>query len=230
MKNKPDNLDPQLLLTQYLDGQLKADQRRQVQRQLETDPELLAQAKLYEALEQQLDALATAPVPGVDYDLQRQQIMQSIERKMLLSPRPAVSLVFRPVFRVAAIAAMAVIAVSLYLHFVPQSSTGPVAPSSVANAPRAADRAVSRVETPNGGSVEVSIPHPDRFSGSQVAVESFPAKLDELPLADPHEQQGNQAPAGTVIASFNRPRANRATADVFMFLPIEGSADSGDIK
>jgi hypothetical protein len=229
MNEKPDNLDPELLLTQYLDGQLGADQRRQVQRQLETDADLLAQAKLYEALDQQLDALSTAQVPGVDYDLQRQQIMESIERKMLIGPRPAVSLVFRPVFRVAAIAATAVIAVSLYLHFAPRPPTGPAVATPSGDS--LVQMAVSHMETPNGGSIEVGISRPDRIARSQVSVESFPAKLDELALAGPHDQQVAQAPAGTVVASFDRLRADRATADaVFMFPPTESSADSGDIK
>jgi anti-sigma factor RsiW len=217
MKDKPENTDPQLHLTQYLDGQLDAGERRQVQRELETNPALLAQAKLYEALERQLDALATAPVPGVDYDLQRQHIMESIERKMLLSPRPAASLFFRPVFRVAAIAAMAIFAVSLYLHFVPRSATSPMPPFSTPT-----------VGTSNGG-IEVSILQ-HRASASQVEVEYLPTKLDQFPLVGPHQQQVAQAPPGTVIASFNQPRANRAAADVLMFLPTESSADSGDIK
>jgi hypothetical protein len=188
-----------------------------MQRRLETDADLLAQAKLYEALDVQLDGLAKAQVPGVDYDLQRQQIMASIERKMLLAPRRGVSMFFGPVFRVAAIAAMAVVAVSLYLHFASRPPAGP-APAGVA-----------RVETANGGGIEVGILQPG-VSKSQAEAESFPVQLAELPLANPHGQQVAQATPGTVIASFDRPRADRAAADVFMFLPTESSADSGDIK
>jgi anti-sigma-K factor RskA len=228
MKEEPDNLDPELLLTQYLDGQLDADQRRRVQRRLETDADLLAQAKLYEALDQQLDALATAKVDGVDYDLQRQQIMASIERKILLSPRPAVHIFFRPVFRVAAIAATAIIAVSLYMHLVPRGGTLPTLPVRTHN-DAAVSMAIHHTDTPNGGSIEVGISRPGKMDDSQVSVESGPAKLDDFALAGPGQQIA-QAPSGTVIASFDRARANRATADVFMFPPTESSADSGDIK
>jgi hypothetical protein len=119
------------------------------------------------------------------------------------------------VFRVAAIAAMAVVAVSLYLHFASRPPNGPTPP------------AVSQAQTANGG-IEVAILQPG-VSKSLAEAESFPVQLAELPPLAPHGQQVAQASPGTVIASFGRPRPGQG-ADVFMFLPTESSADSGDIK
>jgi len=61
-----DGSDPEFLASQYVDGQLDDDQRRQFERRLAADPELAACVKGYRAIDRHLQRLREPP--ELDWD------------------------------------------------------------------------------------------------------------------------------------------------------------------
>ena len=96
-------------LTQYLDGELSGAKKRRLEARLDKDESLRREIARYGALEGKLAELASVDIAPQWTQFQREQIITSLERRSLLSPRPRRRLVFRPAFLSALGAAAAVV-------------------------------------------------------------------------------------------------------------------------
>lgn len=106
MKRPDENEDWEFLLSQYLDGQLSDRQAAELARRLEKDSRLREELTRYSRLNGELRVVDLEELDEIDYDDQRAGIMAAVERKALLEGLPRRRLVFRPVFRVLAAAAV----------------------------------------------------------------------------------------------------------------------------
>lgn len=112
--NRPDkNTNWEYLLSQHLDGQLDDRQAGELARRLAEDSQLRQALALYTALADHLRPADREAPAGIDYDSQRAAIMAAIERKALLEGLPRRRLVFRPVFRALAAAAVLLVLASV---------------------------------------------------------------------------------------------------------------------
>ncbi|MFP4055151.1 MAG: anti-sigma factor family protein [Phycisphaerae bacterium] len=84
MTDHTDMTDLDRRIQEYLDGQMPPRQRRRFEQQLEEDPSLAEALADYAAIERNLEALAEEPVPGVDYDAMREDILSAVERKVVM--------------------------------------------------------------------------------------------------------------------------------------------------
>lgn len=163
-------------LCQYLDGWLGRRDRLELEAQLERDEALREELRHYAALEEYLADVGRREIDGVDYDLQRREIVAAVERRALLRPARRRRVLLRPLFAATAAAAMVLVAVSLgiYLH----------------------------AGRPAGPAVSVQwLPSAPRPSGTvEVSMTIAPPSFDELPLA-PDAGPAAAAPAGTVVVS-----------------------------
>ena len=107
MSGKQDkNLEFQI--TQYLDGLLSADESARLEAQLDAAPVLREIFDEYQALQDNLEALAE-DLPEMDFDLQRRQIIGQIDSKNSARPVKLSRRIFRPVFALSAVAAIVLI-------------------------------------------------------------------------------------------------------------------------
>lgn len=84
MNRRHDISDPEYQLRQVLDGLADEKQTRRVRQEMQDDPDLAAQARLYESLDRQLEQLARTPFDAEQLDQQRREIMARLERRVLL--------------------------------------------------------------------------------------------------------------------------------------------------
>ncbi len=168
--------DVEFALCEYLDGALSGREARRLQRRLAEDPDLADELKRYAALDEALASVAGAGPDGVDYDLQRAEVIAAIERRALLQPPRR--RVLRPVFGALAAAAALLIGVMAWVVIVGrQTPPGPGEPVRVTLL--SASPAVE-----GEGEVSVQITRPP---------------VESLPLA-PLAPRGGM-PGGTIVVS-----------------------------
>jgi len=185
----PDREDPDLLLCDYLDGDLSRRERLRLERRIKAEEPLRDDLRRYGMLSGLIDELAEEGVEGVDYDLQRAEIISAIERKALLNPPRRRAMILRPRFWVTAAAASILLAVSAGL-LVFGLYGGP------------ADVPVAEMVMSGGA--------PAERGRQEISVQIAPPDLAELPIemdADPHPGE----PAGTIAVSFGAPSAGADT-------------------
>jgi len=182
--------DPEFLLCQYLDGQLGRRERLSLEKRLGDDPALREMLRQYASLDGCLADLAEQGPDGVDYDLQRTEIIAAVEKRTLLVPARRRPIFFRPVFALSAAAAMVLVAVSVWLVVLNLGSPP---------------------ET--GGVVSVKVlPVGPRTSGTgQVVVQVCRPGDDEPILAPPVAAGAAATPAGTIVVSFGPDTSPRPT-------------------
>lgn len=103
------NKNLEFQITQYLDGLLDKEESAQLEAQLQADPELRKVFNDYQALHVNLESLAE-DLPEMNFGLQRQQIMSQIALKTQAMPVKLTRRIFKPVFALAAVAAIVLIA------------------------------------------------------------------------------------------------------------------------
>lgn len=173
----------------YLDGQLSRREQARLEKRLAGDEALREELKRYAALDGHLAALGAEEVEGIDYDLQRAEIIAAVERKVLLARARRRRLLFRPVLGALAAAATVLLLASVaVMVFVPKRPVQPVGPAVHVELVRAAEPTAPDAE------VIVRIEHVGSDEVSPVAVE------DTLPA---------EALAGTVVVSVGRGGAAR---------------------
>jgi anti-sigma factor RsiW len=185
-QDRPQDLE--FLLCEYLDGELPRRRRRELDKRLEADEALREELRKYTALEARLGDLGGEEVEGIDYDLQRAEIVAAVEKRALLqAPRPR-PIYLRPVFGALAAAASILLIISVGAFLL-----RPAAP-------------------PAGRLVEVQIKPAAPLSGrlGAVRVELKRPNYDELPLA-PDVAAVADAPPGTVVVSIGPDLAPAAT-------------------
>ncbi len=84
MNKRHDISDPEYRLRQVLDGLADEKQTRRVRQEMQDDPALAEQAKLYASLDSQLEQLAETPFDSEQLEQQRREIMARLERRVLL--------------------------------------------------------------------------------------------------------------------------------------------------
>ena len=183
--NEPDPNDLDLLLCRYLDGQLGRRERRRFEQRLEGDEALRDELRRYGALDGLLGELGRGDVEGVDYDLQRAEIITAIEKRALLTPARRRTLVLRPRFLVTAAAASLLLAVSAGL-VVLSLGWG------------AGETPIAMMVMPGGAPTERGV--------QEISVQTAPLELDELPI-DVQASPRRTTPAGTILVSFGSPSA-----------------------
>ncbi|HUT00982.1 MAG TPA: hypothetical protein VM031_00900 [Phycisphaerae bacterium] len=179
---QPDTHDVEYLLCRHLDGQLDRRERRALEQRLEADPGLREQLRLYGALDGLLAGLSTEAIDGIDYDLQRAEIITAVERKVLLSTERRRRLVFRPRFLLTAAAAMLLMAVAVGVVVLWPGVGG--APTPIAT-------------------MDISRVAPTPRPAGQISGTVHPEDLDDLPLDIAPSRAA--APAGTIVVSFGAP-------------------------
>jgi anti-sigma factor RsiW len=185
MADKMENQEIEFLISQYIDGQLDAAQKLELERRLAGDPRMAEELRKYKSLEGQLANLGLPDLAGVDFNSQRSSIMASLERKALLTTRPRLTIpafFLRPAFYGAmAAAAMVVLAIGVGIKFLDQSSTqnqpGPVMASVV---------------------TAEMLPPASVASGGKSVVEAYAVRMDDNET-DSDTLAG--LPAGTVMIS-----------------------------
>lgn len=116
MEYDKDNLEFQL--SQYLDGQLSYGEAEAFLARLREHPELQAEMERYTRLDSLLGDLKQDGLPPVNFDLQRQEIMGHLERRVLLQPRTGVRYI-RVAFAGAMAAAAALLITAAAMFFQP---------------------------------------------------------------------------------------------------------------
>jgi len=196
--------DTGFLLSQYLDDQLAGRAKAELEHRLDADADLREELRRLASLEGHLAEMGRQSPEGVDYDAHLEDILSAVTRKALLRARPK-RRVLRPVFRVAAVAAVAaglVVAASVaWVMFRPAPTGGE---------PTMDMRMLRAAATPKGpAEVLVTIRDPEN---------------GEVRL-DPHaeEEAPDGPPPGTVFVSIGPPPAEPAEAPtVYPFGMIGG--------
>ena len=190
----------EFLIGQYVDGLLAPGQAADLRRKLEADPALREKLRLYKSLQGLLKADDRQVLSGIDYDGQREEIMAAIQRRALIGGRPWRPVVLRPVFRLLAAAAAALLVASAGLLVY---RTGPWARPEASVALR--NVAVSPAEA---GEFEISMRRVD--PGNLAMSLLTPAAPGALP-------------SGTVVASAGREAVtppNEAAGDMLFLAGI----------
>ena len=176
--NKDNELE--LLLCDYLDGQLGARRQAKLEKRLAADPELREELRKYAALDGHLAELAGGEVEGVDYERQRAEIVAAVERKVLLDAPIRRPILLRPAFGALAAAAVLLLAVGAgWLLLRPPAPPDPAAASV---------------------SVEVLRSTPAPSGVVEVSMQFSPVGLDEL-VVDPDASTAAGAPGGSIVVS-----------------------------
>jgi len=143
MNDRNDKTDPEFLLSRYLDGDLDAAERAELELRLKADAALKDELRLYTALNEQLEAADQADLGEIDFDAQRAEIIARLERKVLLEGPPRRRSVVRLGRGVLAAAAVLLIAASVAVRIFwpsappagsPEVTVRPVRPLQVAMA------------------------------------------------------------------------------------------------
>lgn len=177
-------------LCEYLDGQLSAHERVQLERRLEHDEALRRELARYGDLDELLAGLARDPVEGVDYDVQRAEIVAAVERQALLGAR---RLVLRPVF-LGTMAAAALVLIAVTAAIVLLRPRGPLEPA--------------RPGVPMASAVRVELlPAAASPAGTaEVFVRLSAMEPSDWPLAPADEARSATPPAETVVISVGSER------------------------
>ena len=141
--------DIEFLISQYVDGLLDSRSACELERRLESDPDLRELSRRYIALRNVLKADDGDALAEIDYQSQREEIMAAVQRRALVEGPPARRVAPRPVFGALAAAAaiLLVASVGLLLY-----TAGP------SHAPKATVAIRSMPTAPTGpGQVEVSV-------------------------------------------------------------------------
>ena len=108
---QPDETDLEFLLSEYVSGTLPRARRAELERRIAEDPALREELRRYAVLERHLEDLGTEALEEVDDDVQRADVMQALERKVLLEGPPRHPFVVRRIlFPLAAAAAVLIFA------------------------------------------------------------------------------------------------------------------------
>lgn len=178
------------LLCRYLDGDLSRRERLALEKRLAADEALRAELQRYAALDGYLGGLGEAEVDGVDYDLQRAEIVGALEKKVLLAPPRRRPIVLRPVFGIPAAAAAILLLASGAVFLL--TRPGPLA--------------VNRTIL-----VEVLPPVVSPAGAGEIFVQISQPSLDEMPLTfEPSAVEG--PPSGTIVVSVGSGPARKARA------------------
>ncbi len=191
MKNDREQLE--MLLCRYLDGDLNAQERADMDRLLEQDAQLREELSSYRALDEQLKQIDAAQldameIPDIDYEIQRGHIMEAVERKALLvAPLRKRFFLFRPVYASIAVAAVVLIAASVgFMSFLGKGEPGAAVSVSVIK-PVTEGQVNVAVLPSQSGTVQVDYPRVDMM---------------DLPLgASSDTLSASAPPSGTVAAS-----------------------------
>ena len=179
----------QFQLSQYVDGQLSPEQAGGLEQRLERDPQLREELRRYRALEANLAAIGQAEPEGVDYDAQRERIMDELARRALLARRPARRIRLRPFLGGLAAAAAVVLALTAWMVYGPTDRPG--ASGVPTGRPIVSVSLVPVAEPAGEGQVTVQCRRLD------------PGALRRAPRAAPLLVP--QPPTGTVVVSFGCP-------------------------
>jgi anti-sigma factor RsiW len=191
----------EMLLCEYLDGQLSADQAAELERRLAEDPALREELRRYSALQRQLSALGEQDRDEAQFDAQRVSIMAAVERRALLRRQGGRRwIVLRPVLTGLAAAAAVVIIVDVawrvWMPGGPREGTQIVSGPGLDRPP-----AVPRTPQPTV-SVAVLPVAPQPTEEAEVRVECPRlAVMDLIPPTHPDVYPISDTPPGTVAVS-----------------------------
>ncbi|MBN1556407.1 MAG: hypothetical protein JXA11_16825 [Phycisphaerae bacterium] len=101
-------------ISRYIDGELTAEEVTDLTTRVQEDPELVSAMEEYKTLDAELSKLAD-DVPEFDFVMQREEILQSVERRNLRHRQRMQQWVLRPALATLAAAAVFVLAVGVYL-------------------------------------------------------------------------------------------------------------------
>jgi hypothetical protein len=194
MKNKPDIHDPEYRIFRLVHEDLPEDQARQLQQEIRQSPELVRELQQEQALSDHLEQLGRGDleqIPQEDLELQRMEIVSSLERRVLLDgSRRKLWIHSWQAGLAAAAAVLVAVGLWMWLGTAQPSQSGPVANVNMV-----------RAEGPQEGA-------------SLIAVSARRGlDYDVFALAPPSQQRdsASQAPAGTVMLSFGQsPREEMA--------------------
>jgi anti-sigma factor RsiW len=184
MSGKRHKGDLEYRLSQYLDGQLPADDAEAMEKRLHEDPALREELRRYRRLESHLSRMR-AELAGDDCRRQRASIMAAVERQALLVGPPRRAWRLRGgLWGGLAAAAVALIAATVALLVLERGPT----------------------PLPSDVRVTVRPAAPEVANGGEVIVLSRHLDVTELPLALEAEQgSGADLPSGTVVVSVGPP-------------------------
>ena len=206
-ENEIDVNDDGFLLSEYVSGTLGAAEAKELERRLAGEPDLRAELERYVALEQELTGLADEAPADVDYDLQRHEIIRTLERRALLHGPVRRPLILRRVFAPLA-AAAAVLLVASATWFVFRSFTRTPVDGQVV----VALLAPGGQTAPGGQVVAALVPIAAAAPDGRVASFEY-RKTDfddiRLTVADP-AGDGPGLPPGTVMVSTGPPPEDEA--------------------
>ncbi|MFP4105458.1 MAG: anti-sigma factor family protein [Phycisphaerae bacterium] len=198
MNRKFENEQQDLLLTQYMDGELPKAERSELEKALASDPALTDRLRQYREVDQALERVDELPFDDDDFDNQRGNVMAVLERRMLLdhSPRKHIRLTGRRI-KVAAVAAViAVLAVvgSLVLPW---------------NEPQ-----------PDPSEVLASLVEPSRTSpNAELDVSMATPSLEMIRLAPPEMADRDVVvPPGTVVVTIGDTSADKGNGSDMPFI------------
>ena len=175
---EPRNKDLEYRLCQYLDGQLSRRERLAFEKRLQANEALRDTLGEYAALDRHLAELADTEIEGVDYDLQRAEIVAAVERKALLAPRRRRLIFRRPLLSaLAAAASILIVASAALILFGPAPPPGPPLVQ-----------------------VELTPAAPAPVGAPEIVMHMKPPSFDELPLSADVSPLLD-APRGTVVVS-----------------------------
>ena len=197
MKNQNEQDRLEFELCQYLDGQLGWLARRRLEKRLAQDGNLRLELQKYASLDEHLASLGDAEIDGLDYSVQREDILASLERRNLLSQRRRI-VVLRPVFMGGFAAVAASVAVAFGIWFMVKAKAPVVANQSV---------------------VEVALAPPARSPAGESQVEMVCQRMDlgEIRLAPPEDLLSPDLPRGTVLVAAGRPSGRQLTQAAIPF-------------
>lgn len=183
-------------LCQYLDGQLGWLARKRMEKRLAQDENLRLELQKYVSLDAHLASLGEAELDGLDYTVQREDILASLERRNLLSQRRRL-VVLRPVFMGGAAALAASLAVAFGVWFMAR----PASPAA------------------NPSEVSVALVSPAAAPAGESQVEMVCQRMDpgEIRLTPPEDLLSPDLPPGTVLVAAGRPSPRDVTQAALPF-------------
>ncbi|HHH76607.1 MAG TPA: hypothetical protein ENL03_06250 [Phycisphaerae bacterium] len=113
-----ENPDIEMLICMYIDGELPPDKASQVAKMIANDPNLAEQERLYRSLDDHLRDPGWQELEQEDIEIHRQDIIGSIERKVLLDGQSNQSVLYGvlslPWLKISAAAAAVLLAAGVY--------------------------------------------------------------------------------------------------------------------
>lgn len=188
--NDKEQLDLEFQISQYLDGQLSDRQASELEKRIQSDERLGRLMEQYAAVASHVSG---TPLDESEFDFveQKAEIMQAVERKMLLGTQKRRRIVFRPFAKMAA-AAAAVVIVSAVAYYTFRSTPQP------------------------GETIKVALMRSEPLPTGRIAMdmELVPMSWEEIDLAPEGDVLPPKIPAGTVIVSVGA--AGKTTADLLL--------------